>query len=132
MNKFKFSFILKSDSGSGRITERVLAETDSRDRASILRHRFRTIAGGFGEMRICKKVKVIDVNMQRLRVFDPEIRAPHSGQIFNSIDALANAIRANPVTLRAALSRGRHLSKGVKAGVLPKATVRGVTYAYAA
>jgi len=119
----KFSFIFKTDHGNGKITERVLAETPSRDRASMLRHRFRSIAGGFTQMRSCKKICILSVNKERFAIFETT-EPPAKGTTFNSIDALADAIGANPVTLRATLSRARGNNTS-------KATVRGITYAYA-
>lgn len=117
----KFTFIFKTDHGNGRITERVLAETDSRDRASMLRHRFKGSAG-LTQMRTCKKVKVLAVDARRLGLFC-HLSAAQMGETFNSMDAFAEAIKANPITLRAALSRAYKQKK-------TKATVRGVTYAY--
>lgn len=125
-SSIKFSFIFKTDNGNGRITERVLAETDSRDRASMLRHKISSIAGGFTQMRICKKVVVVSVEKDRFHTFCPSNNwtAPRKGQIFNSLDALASSIGANIVTLRSSLSRAYQSKKN-------QATVRGITYAYA-
>ena len=118
----KFSFIFKTDHGAGKITERVLAETGSRDRASMLRHRFLAGVGGFTQLRSCKKIHILAVDAKRFATFEAT-EPPAKGTIFNSIDALADAIGANPVTLRATLSRARGKDKD-------KATVRGITYAY--
>lgn len=126
MTASKFSFIFKTDHGNGRIVERVLAETGSRDRASMLRHKISAISGGFTQMRVCKKVTVISVNKERFHLFCPpnSWTVPQKGETFNSLDALAAAIGANIVTLRASLSRSYRANK-------KKATVRGITYAYA-
>jgi hypothetical protein len=120
----KFSFIFKTDHGNGRITELVLAETESRDRASMLRHKIASVSGGLTQMRICKKVTVIGVQPHRFKMFNLSVSAPPKGTIFNSLDALAAAIGANVATLRASLSRSYKAKK-------TQATVRGITYAYA-
>jgi hypothetical protein len=130
-----FTFIYKTDHGNGRIIERVMTETGSRERARRLWHTFRSICGGSSQVRLCKKVVVHRVNWTRFRLFNGSgTEIPFAGQIFNSIDSLAQEIGANPVTLRAALSRARRVKKN-KNGCFTSsnsATVRGVTYAYAA
>lgn len=123
MSDSKFSFIFKTDHGKGRITERVLAETGSRDRASMLRHKISSVSGGLTQMRSCKKVVVMAVDPTRFETFTVIENPPKKGQVFNSLDALANAMKANVVTLRAAISRAYKAHKN-------KATVRGITYAY--
>jgi hypothetical protein len=93
----------------------------------MLRNRFITLAGGLIRERSCKKVRVLKVDTARLSIFlneDPKL-LPKKGTIYNSIDALAQAMQANPVTLRAAISIARKDEKDT-------ATVRGVTFTYVA
>lgn len=120
----KYSIVFKTDHGSGRISERILASTDSRDRADSLRVRISSVAGGMLQLRACKKVRVVAVDPTRFAVFSPMESIPQKGQVFNSLNALATAMKVNLVTLRSSLSRSYKAKK-------TKATVRGITYAYA-
>lgn len=120
----KFDFILRTKLESGKTSEAVLAQTDNRARATMLRSRFSTMAGGTLPERRCKKVKVVGIDTERFDVFNTEEKMPPKpGQVFNSVDALAAVMDANPVTLRAAISAAKRDKKKT-------ATVRGITYAY--
>lgn len=120
----KFDFILRTRLDSGKTSEAVLGSTDNRVRATMLRNRFTMLSGGTLPERRCKKVKVVKLDAERYDLFNTrKMLAPKAGQIFNSIDALAAAIDANPVTLRAGISNAKQDKKTM-------ATVRGVTYAY--
>lgn len=121
----KYSILFRTEHPNDRISEAVLASTDSRDRASMLKLRVLAAAGNVPNRRSSKKVRVIKVDIDRYRVFQPTGNGPAKNQVFNSIDELAAVIGANPVTLRAEICK-------VKAGRKTEATVRGVTYAYAA
>lgn len=122
----KFDFVLRTKLGSGKTSEALLAETNNRVRATMLRNRFITLSGSVLPERRCKKVKVVDIDAKRFAVFNMENKlVPKKGQVFNSIDALADAMGANPVTLRAGISVARKDKQA-------SATVRGITYAYVA
>lgn len=125
----KFQFILRTQHDAGKTSETMLTETDNRTRATMLRHRIATLAGGLIRERTCKRVKVLKVDVTRFNVFAIVPNPPRKGQIFNSIDALAEAMSANPVTLRAALSIARKDTVKEKS---VSATVRGVTFTYVA
>lgn len=120
-----FTFLLQTDHGNGRTSEVLLATTGNRDRARMLRSRFSSIAGVAVSGRNCKKVKVVKVDAERFSVFSALSKPPQAGEVYPSIDALAEAMGSHPVTLRAGISRAR-------SNKLKTATVRGVTYAYAA
>jgi hypothetical protein len=118
----KFRFILQTVHSDNRISEVVLAKTDSRDRSAMIR---RKLEHASGLTRQNKKVRVWEVSLDRFRVFVAAPKLPPvPGALLPSIDALADALDANPNTLRAAICKGKGASNG-------RVTVRGVTYAYA-
>lgn len=121
----KFQFLFRTNLGTGRVSETVLAETESRDRATMLRGRFLTLSGKMVQGKKRRNVVVKHVEPARFVLFAKPEACPAIGQVFSSVDALAQQIDAHPGTVRATLSRA------AKAGE-KTATLRGVTYAYVA
>lgn len=122
----KFSFILRTQQDTGRISEKVLASTYSRDRAATLRRKFAKLLGltDVG-VRKQKKVRVLAVEPHIFRLFlqDPHTMPLKTGDIFDSVSAFADVVGANPSTARVTLAKGRREKK--------PSVIRGVTYDYA-
>lgn len=124
MTTLKFSFILRTQQDTGRISEKVLASTNSRDRSTVLQRRFLSSIGeDFSDLRMRKKVRVLSVNYTEFSKYVNSLISPRPGDGYSSVHAFAEAIKANPSTVRVTLA------KAIREG--KPAIIRGVTYAYA-
>jgi len=114
----KFQFIFRTLQNAERLSESLLFETDTRDRAVLIKEKFGEIVGRVGRPRRRRPILIVGVSEH----CEKEIAV---GTRFESAYALASFLEVSPVTIRSTLSPKRLKILNLSCG-----TVQGVSFRY--